>query len=214
MPDDSSVRTGFRHSALIGAIAIAVAASLGIAAACTPDEDDRGLGAPDTSLGTADVPGEALTAIAVTLTDENILALLDTSYDALIELGGLAASRAGDPRVREVAKEALTRHVTMRQENIALAREVKTSRRLVEKDAVAGHHEAIERMRMQTGAQFDSSFLDHAINVHEELIGDVREALEMDVTVPVRDHLERVEATLETDLTHMKELRAVKESEP
>ena len=78
---------------MIGTIALALAASLGIAAACTPD-DEGGLGSPDTSLGTADVPGDALTTIAVTLTDENVIALLDTTYDALIELGGLAASRA------------------------------------------------------------------------------------------------------------------------
>ena len=205
---------GIRASAMIGTMAVAVAASLGIAAACTPDEDARGLGSPETALGTADVPSEALSQIAVTLTDENILALLDTSYDALIELGGLAASRAHDPRVREVASEALTRHRTMRQENIALAREVKASRRLVEKDAIEGHHEVIERLRMQSGEPFDRAFLERSIEVHDELLGDVREALEMDATIRVRDHLERVEATLETDLTRMRELKAVMEAEP
>jgi predicted outer membrane protein len=203
-----------RTSAMIGAVVAAVAVSLAIASACTPDDEMQGLGIPETALGTADVPAAALGDIAVTLTDENILALLDTSYDALIELGGLAASRARDPRVREIADEAQTRHVTMRQENLAIARQVKASRRLVDTDAIAGHHEVVERLRMQSGEPFDRAFLDRSIQVHSELLDEVREALEMDVTIPVRDHLERVAATLETDLTGMRELRAVMEADP
>lgn len=197
-----------RGTALIGTMAVALAASLGIAAACTPD-DEGGFGSPETALGTAEVPAEALTDIGVTLTDENVIALLDTTYDALIELGGLAMSRTQDTLVRQVASEALTRHRQLRAENLALAREIDASPKVVESDPIEGHHEVLEQLRMQSGAPFDRAYLDHSIEMHEALLSEVREALEMPGTVKVREHLERVAATLETDLTRMRELRTV-----
>jgi predicted outer membrane protein len=189
-------------------MAVALAAALGIAAACTPDEEGD-FGSPDTSLGTADVPSGALTRIAVTVTDENVIALLDTTYDALIELGGMASSRAHDPRVREIVSDALTRERQMRQENLALAQEINASPKLVETDPVEGHHEALEQLRMQSGEQFDRAYLERSIEMHEALLSEVRESLEMPGTIQVRDHLERVAATLETDLTRTRELLTV-----
>ena len=197
-----------RETGMMGVMAVALAAALGIAAACTPDEEGD-FGSPDTSLGTADVPSDALTRIAVTVTAENVIALLDTTYDALIELGGLAASRAHDPRLREIVSDALTRERQMRQENLALAREINASPKLVETDPVEGHHEALERLRMQSGEQFDRAYLERSIEMHEALLSEVRESLEMPGTVQVRDHLERVAATLETDLTRTRELLTV-----
>jgi predicted outer membrane protein len=193
-------------------MAVALAASLGIAAACTPD-DDGGVGSPDTALGTAEVPGDALARIAVTLTDENVIALLDTTYDALIELGGLAVSRAHDPRVREVASDALTRHRELRAENLALAQEIKASPKLVETEPIERHHEVLEQLRMQSGQQFDRAYLERSIEMHEVLLSEVRESLEMPGTVRVHEHLERVAATLETDLTRTRELVAVRSAE-
>jgi predicted outer membrane protein len=194
-----------------GAVTLMVAAlvgALGIAAACTP-EDDGDFGSPETSLGAVDAPAGPLEHLAVTLTDENVIALLDTSYDALIELGGLAASKARDPRVRETISEALVRHRQMRQENLALARKIRARPKLVDDEPIEGHHEAMERLRMESGARFDRAYLAHTIGMHEALLQEVREALTMPVTVRVRDHLEREAATLETDLTRARELSGV-----
>lgn len=195
----------------VGAVTLMVAAlvgALGIAAACTP-EDDGDVGGPDTSFGTIEAPAGALAHLAVTLTDENVIALLDTSYDALIELGGLAASKVRDPRVRETIAEAMVLHRQMRQENLALAREIRASPKLVDDEPIEGHHEAMERLRMEGVARFDRAYLSHTIGMHEALLEEVREALTMPVTVRVRDHLERVAATLETDLTRARELSGV-----
>jgi predicted outer membrane protein len=186
----------------------ALAGALGIAAACTPD-DEGDFGSADSALGTAVVPSDALTRIAVTLTDENVIALLDTTYDAMLELGGMAVSKAQDPRVRETVAEAMTRHRQMRTENLALARDINASPKLVDDEPIEGHHEAMERLRMQSGTQFDRAYLEHSIRMHQAVLSEVREAMSMQGTVRVRDHLERVAATLETDLTRARELRGV-----
>jgi predicted outer membrane protein len=192
----------------VGLMVAALAASLGIASACTPEEDGD-FGSPDTSLGTADVPADALTRIAVTVTDENIMALLDTTYDALIEIGQIAEVQAADSLVRAAAADALVRHRQMRDENLALAVDINASPRLVEDEPIEGHTEALERLRAHNGAQFDRAYLDRVIEVHESLLSEVRESLTMPMTEPVREHLERVAATLETDLTVAREARAV-----
>jgi predicted outer membrane protein len=192
-------------------VALAVVAALGIAGACTPDEEGA-IASSETAAGVSAVPPEALTNLAVKLTDENVIALLDTTYDAMIELGGLAVSKARDTRVRETASEALTRHRTLRSENLSLASLIKASPKLADMSPVEGHHDALEQLRMRAGAQFDRTYLDHSITMHDELLSEVREALDMPMTVQVRDHLERVAATLETDLTRARELKSVLEA--
>jgi predicted outer membrane protein len=162
----------------LGSVALMVAAlagSLGIAAACTPEEEGD-FGSPDTSLGTTEVPSDALTRIAVTVTDENIMALLDTTYDALIEIGEVAESQAADSLVRAAAADALVRHRQMRDENLALAVDINASPKLVEDEPIEGHAEALEQLRAQRGAQFDRAYLDRTIEVHESLLSEVRES--------------------------------------
>jgi putative membrane protein len=198
----------------LGSVALMVAAlagSLGIAAACTPEEEGD-FGSPDTSLGTTEVPSDALTRIAVTVTDENIMALLDTTYDALIEIGEVAESQAADSLVRAAAADALVRHRQMRDENLALAVDINASPKLVEDEPIEGHAEALEQLRAQRGAQFDRAYLDRTIEVHESLLSEVRESLTMPVTERVRDHLERAAATLETDLRVARDAKAVIEA--
>ncbi len=195
----------------IGIVALAVVAALGIAGACMPDEEGA-IASSETAAGVAALPSETLTNLAVTLTDENLIALLDTTYDAMIELGGLAVSKARDTRVRETASEALTRHRTLRSENLYLARLINASPKLADMSPVEGHHDALEQLRMRAGAQFDRTYLDRSITMHDELLSEVREALGMPMTVQVRDHLARVAATLETNLTRARELKSVLES--
>ena len=115
--------------------------------------------------------------------------------------------------MREVASEELTRHRQLRAENLALAQEIKASPKLVETEPIEGHHQALERLRMQRGPTFDSAYLERALEMHEALLSEVREALEMPGTVQVREHLERVAATLETDLTRTRELLTVLRAE-
>jgi predicted outer membrane protein len=182
----------------------AVVGSLGIAAACTPEEGGD-FGSPETALGQQEVPTDALTRIAVTVTGENILALLDTTYDALIEIGEVAQSKAQDSLVRAIASDALVRHQQLRDENLRIAIDVNASTRLVEEDPIEGHREAMAQLQQQTGAPFDSLYVFRSIGTHETLLEQVREALTMPGTERVRDHLRRVEATLDTDLRNFRQ---------
>lgn len=194
---------GVRRAGVVALAAAVVAAALGIAAACTPD-DDGDVAISDTAFGATE-PRQSLT---MALTDENVIALLDTTYDAMIELGGLAAAKAGDARVRETIRETITLHRQMRSENLALAREIDARPKLVRGELIAGHHAAMERLRMQRGGQFDRDYLDHVIGMHEALLSGLREALAAPAQEPVRSHLERVAATVEQDLTRARELRS------
>lgn len=200
-----------RGVGVVGMMALAVVAALGIAGACTPD-DEGAIASSETAAGVAAVPSEALTSPAVTLTDENVIALLDTTYDAMIELGGLAVSKARDTRVRETAREVLARHRTMRSENLSLARQIKASPKLANMSPVKGHHDALEQLRMRAGAQFDRTYIDRSISMHDELLSEVRDALGLPMTVQVRDHLERVAAKLVSDLTRARELKSALEA--
>ena len=194
---------GMGRAGAVALVAAVVAAALGIAAACTP-EDDGDVATSDSALGST----ESGAGLTMALTDENVIALLDTTYDAMIELGGLAAAKAGDARVRATIREAMTLHRQMRSENLALAREIDARPKLVSGELIAGHHAAMERLRMQSGGQFDRDYLDHAIGMHESLLSGLREALAMPAREPVRSHLERVAATVELDLTRARELRS------
>lgn len=179
----------------------ALAGALTIASACTP-EDEGGFGMADTAYGTVDVPARAATTLAVTLSDENIIALLDTTYDALIELGGLAMTHSKHTRVRELASQAIERHRILRSENLTLARSISASPKLADDDPIQGHHQAMEQLRLTNGPRFDAQYVERTITMHEALLDEVREALDMPLTGTVKEHLTRVATALESDLTH------------
>jgi predicted outer membrane protein len=186
---------------------LALAASL-VMAACDRTEEDRGTLA-DTAAGVVDTaPATTARSVAVILTDENILALLDTTYDAMLEADQLALDRTDNEQVRQFASRAITQNAASRRAVMTTAQRLSISPALPDDDPIEGHADAMALMRQRAGSAFDEAYVDQAKDTRRELIDEVNDALEVETRpAGVKQLLTELKAQLEADVKALEGLK-------
>ena len=190
------------------ALALALTTALGIGA-CDRTEEDRGTLA-DTAAGVVDTaPATTARSVAVILSDENILALLDTTYDAMLEADQLAMDRTDNEQVRQFASRAVTQNAASRRAVIATVQRLGVAPALPETDPIEGHADAMALMRQRAGSDFDEIYVDQAVETRKELIDEIDDALGVE-TRPgaVKELLGQLKTQLEADVKALEALKA------
>jgi predicted outer membrane protein len=179
------------------------------AAACDRTEEDRGA-TVDTAAGVVDTaPATTARSVAVILTDENILALLDTTYDAMLEADQLALDRTDNEQVRQFASRAVTQNAASRRAVMTTAQRVGVAPVLPDDDPVEGHADAMALMRQRAGSVFDEVYLDQAAETRKELIAEIDEALKVETRPDaVKQLLTELKSQLEADVKALEGLAA------
>jgi predicted outer membrane protein len=182
------------------AMALALTTVLAVGA-CDRTEEDEGTLA-DTAAGVVDsAPATTARSVAVILTDENILAVLDTTYDAMLEADQLAMDRTDNEQVRQFASRAVTQNAASRRAVMATAERLSVAPVLPDMDPVEGHADAMVLMRQRAGSMFDEVYIDQAVETRKELIDEINEALGVETRPePVKQLLSQLKAQLEADV--------------
>ena|SRR5688572_3272162 len=191
--------TRIQSDRLAMALALTAVVALG---ACNQTEEDRGVTVADTAAGVVDtMSSSAARSVAAILTDENILALLDTTYDAMLEADQLAMDRTDSERVRQFASRAVTQNAASRRAVIATAQRLGVSPALPDMDPVEGHADAMALMRQRAGSDFDEIYVDQAAETRKELIDEVDDALGVETRPEaVKQLLRELKTQLEADV--------------
>jgi predicted outer membrane protein len=190
------------------AIALALTTALGVGA-CDRTEEDRGTLA-DTAAGVVDTaPVTTARSVAVILSDENILALLDTTYDAMLEADQLAMDRTDDERVRQFASRAVTQNAASRRAVIATVQRLGVAPALPDTDPIEGHADAMALMRQRAGSDFDEVYVDQAVETRKELIDEIDDALGVETRPDaVKQLLAQLKTQLEADVKGLEGLKS------
>lgn len=177
--------------------------------ACGGAEEDRGELA-DTAAGIVDsAPATTMRSVAAILTDENVLAVLDTTFDAMLEADRLALDRTDSERVRQFATHAVTQNAASRRAVVATAQRLGVAPVLPDDDPVEGHAEVMAFMRQRAGSDFDEIYLDQAAETRKELIEEIDESLKVETRPEaVKQMLTQLKAQLEADVKRLEELKA------
>jgi putative membrane protein len=172
------------------------------AGACGGTEEDRGVTVADTAAGVVDsAPMTTARAVAVILADENIIALLDTTYDAMLEADQLALDRTDNAQVRQFASRAVTQNAASRRAVIATAQRLGVAPVLPDTKPIEGHADAMALMRQRAGSDFDEIYLDQAAETRKELINEIDEALKVETRpAEVKQLLTQLKSQLEADV--------------
>jgi predicted outer membrane protein len=172
------------------------------AGACGGTEEDRGVTVDDTAAGVVDsAPVTTARAVAVMLTDENIIALLDTTYDAMLEADQLALDRTDNAQVRQLASRVVTQNAASRRAVIATAQRLGVAPVLPDMAPITGHADAMALMRQRAGSDFDEIYLDQAAETRKELINEIDEALKVETRPDaVKQLLTQLKSQLEADV--------------
>jgi predicted outer membrane protein len=196
----------------LGKLALTFAAA--VVAACGRDDTtvvgDRVVMMSDTAAGVIDTaPASTARAVTVILSDENIIALLDTAYDAMLEADQLAMDRSDNEQVRQFASRAVTQNAASRRAVITTAQRLGTAPVLPDDDAVEGHAEAMASMRQRAGSAFDEIYIDQALEVRKGLINEIDEALRVERQAEgVKQLMRELKAQLEADVKVLEGLKS------
>lgn len=123
-------------------------------------------------------PQTVATTVAVLLTGENVVALLDTAYAAATTHAQLARQKASTQELRTYAELVEARHRAARQELRQAYAQLGISPALPEEDVLGLQRAATEELNRLSGTAFDRAYVDHSIRIHEDLVEEVEEAIE------------------------------------
>ena len=193
------------------AVRLLIAATAGVvAAAC--NRDDRTPKA-DTSAGQVGVidsaPASVATTVAAMLTDENVFALLDTAYAAMIATDRMAQGKT-DGVVNQFASKSVSENAVTRSGIKATAERLNIAPVLPDRDVIRDQAEAMRDLESRTGAEFNRAYLDRVIQVRKDLIDEIDDALESGGVrqEPVRKFLSEVRVSLDASRKAAEDLRA------
>jgi len=154
-------------------------------------------------------PASVATTVAAMLTDENVFALLDTAYGAMITTDRLAQSKT-QGAVNQFASKSVSESAVTRSGIKSTAERLNIAPVLPDRDVVSDQAEVTRDLQAKTGADFNRAYLDRVIQVRKDLIDEIDDALENGGVrqEPVRKFLSEVRVSLDTARKAAEDLRA------
>jgi putative membrane protein len=195
------------RSVNLRAFVLVVASSAAVA--CS----DRRTPQVDTSAGKVGVidsaPATVATTVAAILTDENVFALLDTAFAAMLATDQLAQKKTNGA-VNDFAAKAVSQNAVTRSGIKSTAERLNIAPVLPDRDVIRDQAEAMRDLESKTGVDFNRAYLDRTIQVRKDLMDEIDDALE-DGGVrqePVRKFLSEVRVSLDAERKAAEDLRS------
>jgi putative membrane protein len=106
------------------------------------------------------------------LSDSNIVYLLDEANKADSAAGAIALKKATRADVKAFARLMMSEHHALRQDGAQLAKELKVTPTAPEHDPIAGYtrNEAAALQKAPKGGDFDGTYIDHEVAVHQAVL--------------------------------------------
>jgi len=190
-------------------VAVHALMAVSCAVACSGDRAPQ----RDTSAGQVGVidsaPAAVATTVAAIITDENVFAMLDTAFAAMIATDRLAQSKT-DGAVNDFAAKAVSENAVTRSGIKSTADRLNIAQELPDRDVIGDQAAVMADLQSRSGADFARAYLDRAIQVRKDLIDEVDDALETGGVrqEPVRKFLSDVRVSLDAARKAAEDLRA------
>ena len=182
-----------------------------LAGACGGGDGDVQVDTAAGQVGVADsAPASTATAVAAILSDENVFAVLDTAFSAMIETDRLAQQTTKNTAVNQFAGKGVSEGAVTRSGIRTTAERLSVAPVLPDRDVIEDHQQKLSELRSRTGAEFDRAYLDRAIEMRKELIDEIDDALEGGGVKqePVRRYLSDVRVSLDASRKVAEDLRS------
>ena len=145
-----------------------------------------------------------------TLSDANILAMLETINLDEIEMAYLAQQKATTQEVRTFASRMMNTHAAMTQGTRQLARRINVLPEAPTLGSTArkAHEEILEDLRKKSGSDFDHAYLKYQITMYEQAMHFIQDAVDSVNDWVLQQHLRQMRPALEG---HVSEVRAIEQ---
>ena len=143
------------------------------------------------------------------LGDSNIVALLDEANMADSAAGALALKKATNPDVKAFAKLMMAEHHALRVAGQELAKQLGVTPKLPERDPLAGYlrNEMDALKKSAKGAEFDQTYIDHEVSIHQALLDFANQARVITQTAELRALIEKAVTVVKKHLDQAQEIQ-------
>jgi putative membrane protein len=138
-----------------------------------------------------------------TLSDANVLAMLDTINIGEIDAAHLAQQKASSEEVKTFASRMLNEHTIMMQDTRQLAQRIniRPETPALAENVGKTHKKTIDELRMLSGRDFDQAYLKYQIKMHEQTIDLVQATADSVDNSLLQQHLKKARPDLDSHLS-------------
>lgn len=153
--------------------------------------------------------GMAQRAMPGTMSEANVVAVLNTIDASELEAAQLAKQKAQSSEVRNYATRLVDEHTDMMAKNRQVANRINVQ---PENPALAStikntHQEAMEELRKKSGTDFDRSYIDYQVQMHEQAVSLVEKTADSADNARLKQHLMSMRPDLQSHLAEAKAIQ-------
>ena len=158
----------------------------------------------------AATPAPPATPPAPTLTDPNIVAILDAANVADSSAGSVAATNGTAADVKAFAKDMMRDHHALRKAGQDLAKKLNVTPEMPANDQSAASAKAWQDSltAMAKGAAFDKAYIDHEVTYHEQVLATAQSALAAAQNQELKDLISKAAPNIQAHLDHAKSIQS------
>jgi putative membrane protein len=148
-------------------------------------------------------------AMPGTLSDANVVSVLDAIDVTEIEAAQLAKQKASNPAVRAYASRLVDEHTANMQQTLQLAnrRGLQPDKPRLAAAVETTHQKTMDELRKKSGRDFDRAYLDYQVTMHQQAIQLVQDTANSVEDTRLKQHLIQTRPDLMSHLTGARDLQ-------
>jgi len=188
--------------------ALAVAA-LAVAACKSKNESYGSVDTSKPAASTTDTSHPAAAPAAPTLTDANIVAILDFANESDSAFGAMALKKTKSADVKKFARLMEGEHHMLRAQGQQLAKKLNvTPQPPANLDMPDKQKAAMSDLQSKSGADFDKAYIDHEVQYHEWLQTTANQALTAAQAQELKDLIQKAAPIIQKHLDMAKQIQS------
>jgi len=199
------------HSAIRRTSIVALTAAALVAACSKGENNADSARLADSAAAAAAAPaGSTTTTAAPTLTDANIVAILDEANMADSASGSVAATKGTNAEVKSFGRDMMRDHHALRKMGQDLAKKLNVTPQPPANDSSEARDKAwVDSLQaMPKGTAFDKAYMDHEVGVHTQVLSTLHTAQNAAQNAELKDLITKAIPTIESHLKKAQDIQS------
>jgi putative membrane protein len=188
----------------------ALACAAALVGACSKSDKAADSARVGDSTAVAATATSAVTPAAPTLTDPNIVAILDAANAADSATGAVAAARGTSADVKSFGRDMMRDHHALRVAGQDLAKKLNVTPQPPAGDTTLAANKTWNDSltAMPRGAAWDKAYIDKEVTVHEQVLNTAQTALGAAQNAELKALIQKAAPNIQAHLEHAKQIQS------
>ena len=197
------------HSA-IRRTSIAALCAAALVAACSKSENNADSMQMADSASMAAPSAAGSTSTAPTLTDANIVAIVDEANRADSAAGNVAATKGTNSEVKSFGRDMMRDHHALRKSGQDLAKKLNVTPQMpANNNSEAADNAWVDSLQsMPKGTAFDKAYIDHEVGAHTQVLASLHTAESAAQNAELKDLITKAIPTIEAHLKKAQDIQS------